>query len=194
MKSLFLLFCCFFFYISGTPTPPQNSVNKNAAPKIQPGGKSYVLVELKNVQDSVRIYSSYWPLLLQVNEHFTEDYTLAQDTGILLSFDISVSSGHLINIGEQKELSLFLVPSDTLELTVDFSENPSNGRISFAGRYAHINRYLYEKPRELATNMKGNHFFHNPYHSKTPEETLWKFKEFTDSIAQLQHNYLEQNR
>lgn len=194
MRSFFFLPFYFFIFISCSSPPPEDPSGKNAAPAIQLGGTSYVQVELKNVQDTVRVNSSYWPVLLSITEYFTEDYTLAKDTTILLSFDISVPSKHSLNIGAQQAIPLFLVPSDTLRLTADFSADAAKGTIAYTGKYANINRYLHNKPADLAANMKGAHFFNNPYHSKTPEETLWQHKAYTDSIVQLQHHYLKQSK
>lgn len=186
-----LLSLCLY---SCSPESPETVVtDANTLPAIQLGGKAYLKVYTKSLQDSIHIQSAYWPLL-QMQEYFTDKHRVVGDTSILLSFEISVPSRHQIDLGNQKEIPVFLVPSDTLAITANYSGNPDQANVSYTGTYGHISQYLYEKPKGVSFSILGAQLSNNPQHAGSPEATLQRYKLVSDSIKLLQHTYVAQHK
>lgn len=190
LLSVLILLC---FYSCSQRNSETSVPATETPPSIQLGGKAYLKIETKNLQDSIQIQSAYWPLL-QMQELFTKAHTVVGDTNILLSFDISVPSRHQIDISSQKELPVFLVPSDTLHLTADFSVNAEKPIVTYSGTYGRISQYLYDKPKGVAFSILAAQIYNNPQYAGSPEATLKHYKLVTDSIKLLQHAYVDQHK
>lgn len=162
-------------------------------PLIKAGGSAVVKIEGVNVTDSVVIQSSYWPVLSGPHESFTEEHIITSDTTVWQIYHISIPSKQNVNISKNIAVPVFLVPSDTLEIKVDYQHLPDNPVISFKGTYANICRYLYEMPAEINFSIAGAQLFNDPFRAKSPEESLTLYKIFSDSFAVKQKEYLQMN-
>ena len=159
-------------------------------PAIKVGGTSYVLLQVKNMSDTVKIQSSYWPLLRCTKEFFTEEYLFTSDSTCIIMFDTSIAARYYLQVGKDASVPIFLVPDDTLEVTLDYNNGQKIEEIVYDGVYAQISKYLYDKPQNITFNRAAAHLFNDPFRLKTPEETLLLYKVKSDSVAQMQQKYL----
>jgi hypothetical protein len=161
------------------------------APAIQVGGKSFVRVEIKNVDDTVKVYSSYWPLLPCTKEFFTKEYKIISDSACLLTFNTSIATKYQLRLGKDVTIPIFVAPGDTLTIKVDYKHDKHIHKVSYEGIYSQINQYLYDKPENIAFSMEGARLFNDPFRLETPENTLMLYKHTSDSVAEMQQTYLQ---
>lgn len=160
-------------------------------PAIQLGGKSYVRVETQNVNDTVKVYSSYVPILTATKKFFTEEHKMFSDSTCFLTFNTSIATKYQLNLGKDVTIPIFLVPGDTLTIKVDYKHNKHIHKVSYVGVYHQINQYLYDKPENIAFSMEGARLFNDPFRLETPENTLMLYKHTSDSVAEMQQSYLQ---
>ena len=180
-----VLLCFLIVAASYLLLPQKNEIG----PPIQVGGKAYVRLEAQNVADTVKIGSSYLPLLT-LQQRFTKDYEISRDSSFLLAFDTSIPTRYDLTLDKQVKIPIFLVPGDTLTIKVDYQEQKAPPTILYEGRYAQINRYLYGKPRDIAFDREGARLFNSPFHLETPEKSLLLYKHKSDSMAAVQQAYV----
>jgi thiol-disulfide isomerase/thioredoxin len=159
-------------------------------PPIHVGGKSYVRVEIQNVNDTVKVYSVYSPILTATKEVFTEEYKIFSDSTCLLTLNTSVAASYHLNVGKDLTIPVFLVPDDTLTVKVDYRDGKQIAQVFYVGLYSQINRYLYDKPENIATSIKAAMLFNDPFRLDTPERTVMLYRHISDSILEVQQQYL----
>ena len=158
-------------------------------PVVQVGGKAYVRVDAQNVGDTVKIHSSYWPLL-RLQELFTKEYEIISDSSCFLTFDTSIPTKYNLTLDKEVTIPIFLAPGDTLTIKVDYRHHKGSPNVAYEGLYSQINQYLYDKPKHIAFSMEGARLFNNPFHLETPEKTLLLYKQKSDSMAAIQQAYV----
>lgn len=158
-------------------------------PAIQIGAKAYVQVEALNVDDTVKIHSSYLSLLT-FQQLFTKNFEISSDSSCLLTFNTDIPTKYDLSLGKEFSVPLFLVPGDTLKIKVDYRQNKGTPHVTYKGPTSNLNEYLYNKPKHIAFSPEAARLFNNPFHLETPEKSLLLYKHKSDSMAAIQLAYV----
>ena len=158
-------------------------------PALQVGGKAYVRVEAQNVGDTVNIHGSYLSLLT-LQQLFTKTYEIFSDSSCFLTFNTGIPTRYDLSLDKEVTVPIFLVPDDTLTIKVDYRQNKGAPNITYEGPNSQINKYLFEKPKDIAFSTQGARLFNSPFHLEVPEKSLLLYKHKSDSIAAIQQAYV----
>ncbi len=131
MKLLLILFLLSPFVFAG-------------GPEIGPGQKSFIRISSVNQKDTLRLSLTYFPILPP--DKITVDTVIAPGSVTTLNPDVFFPVEAYVDMDSVGGFPLFLVPGDTLEVSVDFG-GPAHpeGDISFSGRQAVISQYILDR-------------------------------------------------
>ncbi|MHB8854199.1 MAG: TlpA family protein disulfide reductase [Ignavibacteriaceae bacterium] len=152
---------------------------------IQFNSKSTVIIN-SNYDNKVH---SIWGQFISIlpNNRINTD-TLSSNTfnNATLTYKINMPSNISLFVDTGLKINLFLVPNDTLFITLDFAgTNKFMQSIKFKGRFASINEYLLKKDLEI-----GNELNKRRRRLNNPNILLTAYADSLDSIDKVELNYL----
>ena len=113
-------------------------------PEIGYGQKSYIKISSINLKDTLRLSLSYFPILPP--EKVTINSLISPDSATILNPDVYFPVEAYMGIDTVEGFSLYLVPGDTLEISVDFARTPPPKQaVFFMGRQAVISQYINDR-------------------------------------------------
>ena len=162
------------------------SCSKDEAPKnfsFEFGGSSTVVIHnaTKSNFSIVGLYSTFLPF----NAINTNTCSISPNNKDTLNFNIQSASQDYLLINKVR-IPIFLIPYDTLQIVLN-SSTKTFPKVSFKGKYASINKYLftkYEKFGDSLNNKKGDIF-------NSKSLSLNAYKDSIDKLNNLEIKYLE---
>ena len=151
---------------------------------IKPGGKAVVKISYRNNIRNRPVFS-YMSSVLPYNAESRIEDSLPTGSGDkYLVYEAAAPQHGLLTIDRYGDL-IYLVPGDTLTLSIDLSSPKTWQSYQFLGQYAAMNQYYFDQGKAL----KGS-----PSHARgrfvNEAATLSRYRQQMDSLLQVEQQFL----
>lgn len=176
MKPLLLICYCWFISACSAQTAPDFT--------IKPRSKAVLKISY-HTNNKVRSLFTYSDNVLPyMGEFRLDDSLLAGTHDKYIQYEIASPQKSYLAI-DNMGATIYLVPNDTLVLSINLSHPHPWQAYQFKGRYASINQYYFDQARELKAVLTSSRA-----HLANETSTLALYQQKMDSLLQVERTYL----